>query len=101
MLKDKLAYLIKSLPDVPYDLGEIYSGNIPIDMNDTSRQLFFVFQPTVGAPVDEITVWMNGGPGCSSLEGFFQEMGRWVWLPGTLAPVENEYSWVNLTNMFW
>ena len=95
------AYFIESLPDVPFDLGEMYSGNIPIDMNDTSRQLFFVFQPTIGQPVDEITIWLNGGPGCSSLEGFFQENGRFLWESGTFAPVENPYSWVNLTNMLW
>jgi len=95
------AYFIESLPDVLFDLGEIYSGNIPIDMNDTSRQLFFVFQPTIGQPVDEITIWLNGGPGCSSLEGFFQENGRFLWQSGTYAPVENPYSWVNLTNMLW
>lgn len=51
--------------------------------------------------MDEVTIWLNGGPGCSSLEGFFQENGRFLWHPGTLAPVENPYSWVNLTNMLW
>lgn len=95
------AYFVKSLPDVPFDLGEMYAGNIPIDEGDLSRQLFFIFQPTIGEPVDEVTVWLNGGPGCSSLEGFFQENGRFLWYPGTFAPVENPYSWVNLTNMLW
>ncbi|KAH0364890.1 hypothetical protein KCU89_g18912, partial [Aureobasidium melanogenum] len=42
-----------------------------------------------------------GGPGCSSLEGFLQENGRFLWLPGTFAPTENPYSWINLTNMLW
>lgn len=70
-------------------------------MNDTSRTLFFVFAPTIGEPVDEVTIWLNGGPGCSSLEGFFQENGPYVWLPGTVAPARNPYSWVNLTNMLW
>jgi len=67
----------------------MYSGLIPISENNTSRALFFVFQPTIGKPVDEVTIWLNGGPGCSSLEGFFQEMGRFLWQPGTYAPVEN------------
>ncbi len=94
-------YAVKSLPDVKFDIGEMYSGLVPIDMNDASRALFFVFQPTIGAPVNEITIWLNGGPGCSSLEGFFQENGRFLWQPGMYAPVENPYSWVNLTNMLW
>jgi carboxypeptidase D len=92
---------VESLPDIPEDfMSEMYSGLMPINENDTSRALFFVFQPRVGGdPVDEITIWLNGGPGCSSLEGFFQENGliRWTW--GMYAPAINPYSWVNLTNM--
>ena len=80
------------MPDVDFDIGEMYSGLIPIDYSNTSEALFFVFQPTVGEPVDEVTIWLNGGPGCSSLEGFFQENGLFTWLPGTFAPVVNEYS---------
>lgn len=79
----------------------MYSGNVPIDLNNKSRTLFFAFYPKLGDPVDEVTIWLNGGPGCSSLEGFFQENGPFVWQPGTLAPVQNPYSWVNLTNMLW
>lgn len=40
--------------------------------------MFFIFQPTINEPVDEITIWFNGGPGCSSLEGFFQENGNFL-----------------------
>ena len=83
-------------------MTEMYSGLIPIHEGEPDRALFFVFQPRVGGPpVDEITIWMNGGPGCSSLEGFLQETGliRWTW--GQYTPTINPYSWVNLTNMLW
>jgi carboxypeptidase D len=79
----------------------MYSGLIPIDTEDPSRALFFVFQPTVGEPVDEITIWLNGGPGCSSLEAFFQENGLFIWGWGMYEPILNQYSWVNLTNVLW
>ena len=94
-------YFVQSLPDVPFDLGEMYSGLVPIDTNNKSRALFFLFEPKLGAPVDEITIWLNGGPGCSSLAGFFQENGRFLWQAGTYSPSINPYSWVNLTNMLW
>ena len=82
-------YKVTSLPDVNFDIGEMYSGLIPIDEKNASRALFFMFNPTIGNPVDEVTIWLNGGPGCSSLEGFFQENGKFLWQPGTFAPVEN------------
>ena len=82
-------YKITSLPDVNFDIGEMYSGLIPIDEKNASRALFFMFNPTIGNPVDEITIWLNGGPGCSSLEGFFQENGKFLWQPGTFAPAQN------------
>ncbi|KAF2259867.1 serine carboxypeptidase [Lojkania enalia] len=98
---DTAPYFVDSLPDLPFDLGEFYSGLIPIDMNNASRALFFIFQPTIGEPVDEITIWLNGGPGCSSLEGFLQEIGLFQWSWGEYAPHINPYSWVNLTNVLW
>lgn len=83
-------------------MTEMYSGLIPTNMDEPDeRALFYVFQPRVGPPVDEITIWMNGGPGCSSLEAFWQENGLIQWTWGQYSPTINQYSWVNLTNMLW
>ena len=43
----------------------------------------------------------NGGPGCSSLSGLLSENGPFTWESGTIAPTQNPYTWVNLTNMIW
>ncbi|KAF2842720.1 alpha/beta-hydrolase [Patellaria atrata CBS 101060] len=72
---DTRQYLVKSLPEFPFDIGEI----------NKSRALFYLFRPTVG---------------CSSLEGFFQANGLFTWGWGQYAP-ENPYPWVNLTNVLW
>jgi carboxypeptidase D len=40
-------------------------------------------------------------PGCSSLEGLLQENGPFIWQYGTVKPVPNPYTWVNLTNVVW
>lgn len=68
-------FRIKSLPSIPFDVGEMYSGLVPV-YDDPSRALFSVFAPKQGDPVDEIVIWLNGGPGCSSLAGFLQENVR-------------------------
>ena len=91
------------IPDVDFDVGESYAGLLPIstDANET-RQLYFWFFPSTNPEAtDEITIWLNGGPGCSSLEGLLQENGPFIWQYGTFKPVKNPYTWVNLTNMIW
>lgn len=66
----KFAVDSKKLPFIDFDFGESYSGLMPID--STGRELFFWFFPTQDAGANDITIWLNGGPGCSSLEGFFE-----------------------------
>ncbi|KAF7954285.1 hypothetical protein EAE96_005414 [Botrytis aclada] len=92
-----------AIPDVPFDAGESYAGLLPISKaaNET-RELYFWFYPSTNELAsDEILIWLNGGPGCSSLEGLIQENGPWIWQYGTYAPVQNPWTWVNLTNVVW
>lgn len=49
----------------------------------------------------QITIWLNGGPGCTSLAGLLQEHGPFLWQPGTSVPFQNPYSWNNLTNIVY
>jgi carboxypeptidase D len=92
-----------ALPNVDFNIGESYAGTLPITANASDEnQLWFWFFPSSNPAAEkEITIWLNGGPGCSSLDGLFQENGPFQWQPGTYAPVQNVYSWVNLTNMIW
>jgi len=72
------------LPDVNFDIGESYAGLLPVSTKPGEpRQLYFWFFPSAN-PLgqEEITIWLNGGPGCSSLEGFFQENGPVLWQYG-------------------
>ncbi|KAK5048565.1 hypothetical protein LTR84_005656 [Exophiala bonariae] len=91
------------VPMVDFDIGESYAGTLPIDGNSTNEnQLFFWFFPSDNPDAgDEITIWLNGGPGCSSLDGLLQEHGPFLWQSGTYAPQPNPFSFVNLTNMVY
>ncbi|EME41133.1 hypothetical protein DOTSEDRAFT_155813, partial [Dothistroma septosporum NZE10] len=67
-----------------------------------TRELFFWFWPSLNQSCPkEIAIWFNGGPGCSSLLGFIDENGPFMWQDGTAAPTRNSYDWRNLTNVMW
>ena len=75
---------------------------LPISDEPDVSELYFWFWPSDNSEADdEILIWLNGGPGCSSLEGFLQENGPFIWQYGTYRPVQNPYTWVNLTNVVW
>lgn len=63
------------LPNMTFaHIGESYAGLLPMDSSD--KELFFWFVPTENPDAsDEIVIWLNGGPGCSSLDGFLHENG--------------------------
>lgn len=92
-----------AIPDVDFDVGESYAGLLPISQksNETGQLYFWYFPSQNPLAQDEITIWLNGGPGCSSLEGLLQENGPFAWQSGTFKPVQNPYSWVNLMNVVW
>ncbi|KAK0386039.1 hypothetical protein NLU13_5876 [Sarocladium strictum] len=93
------------IPQVPFDIGESYAGILPIQEGGNAsdpNQLYFWFFPSQNpAAKKEIVIWLNGGPGCSSMEGLLQENGPFLWQPGTYTPAPNPYSWTNLTNVIY
>lgn len=90
------------IPEVDFDIGESYAGLLPISSAKNASELYFWFFPSENPDAaDEILIWLNGGPGCSSLEGLLQENGPFLWQYGTYKPVKNPYTWVNLTNVVW
>lgn len=91
-----------AIPDVHFDIGESYAGLLPISDKANASELFFWFVPSANELAgDEILIWLNGGPGCSSMEGFLQENGPFLWQYGTYLPVKNNWAWSNLTNVVW
>lgn len=83
----------------PSNSSYTYSNSTNSSSTDESGLFFWFFPSTNVNASDEITIWLNGGPGCSSMLGLLQENGPFLWQPGTYRPYANPYSWVNLTNM--
>ncbi|KAH8671597.1 Alpha/Beta hydrolase protein [Xylariales sp. PMI_506] len=92
-----------AIPDVDWDVGESYAGRLSItDDPEGEDQFYFWFFPSTNALAkDEIIIWLNGGPGCSSLEGLLQENGPFLWQYGTFQPVPNPWSWNRLSNIVY
>ena len=76
-----------------------YSGYVDIAENE---HIFFWFfearnQDPTTAP---LTVWINGGPGSSSMIGLFQELGPCM-IDEKMNVVYNPYAWNNASNMIF
>ncbi|KAJ3317461.1 hypothetical protein HDV06_001548 [Boothiomyces sp. JEL0866] len=70
------AYKVGELPSV-WDIPPSYSGLIPIATTKQEKSIFFwYFEAQV--PLEEnppLIIWLQGGPGSSSMIGLFYEMG--------------------------
>jgi cathepsin A (carboxypeptidase C) len=70
-----------------------YSGYLDDEAND--KHLFYWFFESRNDPKnDPVVLWLNGGPGCSSLTGLFLELGPSS-LDKNLKLHRNPYAWNN------
>lgn len=88
------------LPGLRHELRQkLYSGYLKVSK---TRYLRYAFVESEHDPQeDPIILWLNGGPGCSSLEGLFLENGPWkVVFKGDYLE-ENQNSWTQFANMLY
>ena len=50
---------------------------------------------------DPVVIWLNGGPGCSSLLGLFTENGPFIFDDGEYAIKPNPYPWNLRANLLY
>lgn len=82
---------LPGLPDTPN--FAMYSGylNIP---NSNGKSLHYVLVESQNDPsTDPLILWLNGGPGCSSMDGLFYEHGPYIFPPDSNVLVRNQYAW--------
>ncbi|KHN97401.1 carboxypeptidase Y precursor [Metarhizium album ARSEF 1941] len=65
-----------------------------LDDTEQDKHLFYwFFESRNDASKDPVVLWLNGGPGCSSFIGLFDELGPATIRKPDLVPVNNPYSW--------
>jgi len=88
-----------SLPDAPPFNSSTYSGYLTIS---ESKSLHYVFTESLNDPsTDPVVIWLNGGPGCSSILGFMQENGPLAVDDGETVIKANPFPWNKEANMLW
>ncbi|XVF21277.1 hypothetical protein REPUB_Repub12eG0076500 [Reevesia pubescens] len=83
-----------------------YSGYVNIDQS-RGKNLFYYFVESERKPSeDPVVLWLNGGPGCSSFDGFVYEHGPFNFeaakTKGSLPQLHlNQYSWSKVSNIIY
>ena len=78
-----------------------FSGYLDLYENSTKKIHYMFVDSQNNNETDPLLIWLNGGPGCSSMLGFLQENGPWVIEDGADSFHENEFSWNTFANVLY
>ncbi|CAB3399234.1 unnamed protein product [Caenorhabditis bovis] len=91
---------ISSIPNLvePFRSNH-YVGYLNIS---STKQLFYWYVESENKPEkDPLVLWLNGGPGCASLEGLFIEMGPFRVRNAGKRVERNPWTWNRLANIIY
>ena len=93
---------ITSLPGYSGELKyNQYSGYLD-GSEDGNIQLHYWFVESQNDPQsDPLVLWLNGGPGCSSMDGMLSEHGPLLVDESGDSLIENPYAWNLFANMIY
>ena len=94
---------ILSLPGWDGDLpSKLYSGYLDLPGGKKHIHYWLIMSESNSASTDPVTVWLNGGPGCSSLDGLVYEHGPFRFDPQNPSKlVRFNYTWAKHSNMLY
>ncbi|KAJ6589260.1 alpha/beta-hydrolase [Mycena capillaripes] len=96
------------LPNVTGPIARSFAGNVGVNRADhpNATLFFWAFEKANGtltsnaSDTDPWIIWLNGGPGSSSMIGLMTENGP-LQVTGTFSIVQNNFSWNKLADTFW
>jgi carboxypeptidase D len=100
--KSAADYYVHSLPGAPADeqLRTMYAGHIEVTPQHHGNLFFWLYKNRHIGDRHRLVIWLNGGPGCSSMDGALMEVGPYrVAKDGTLRV--NDGSWDEFANLLF
>lgn len=94
---------ISNLPGLNFNFtNDMYSGylNLPASFNDTFLHYWLIRSENNNSN-DPLILWLNGGPGCSSMIGLFTEHGPFRPSKDGTQLYENVYAWTKIANVLY
>ncbi|KAG8488740.1 hypothetical protein CXB51_016627 [Gossypium anomalum] len=94
--------LITKLPGQPDVNFRQFAGYIDVDENVVGRSLFYYFVEAEKDPMTQpLTIWLTGGPGCSSVGDGFGSVGPFIVTKDAHALQTNFFSWNKVSNLLF
>ncbi|KAI9780865.1 MAG: Cell death protease [Geoglossum umbratile] len=94
-------YFVHSLPGAPDGpLLKMHAGHIEIDPHINANLFFWHFQDRHIANRQRTVIWLNGGPGCSSMDGALMEIGPYR-MKDDAHLEDNPGSWAEFANLLF
>ncbi|KAJ5248687.1 hypothetical protein N7468_000138 [Penicillium chermesinum] len=94
-------YYVRDLPGAPTGPAlKMHAGHIEVDAENNGNLFFWHFQNQHIANRQRTVIWLNGGPGCSSMDGALMEVGPYR-LKNDHTLTINEGSWDEFANLLF
>ncbi|PWZ45815.1 Serine carboxypeptidase 1 [Zea mays] len=83
-----------------------YAGYVTVDEHVGSKLFYYLVESERDPARDPVVLWLNGGPGCSSMDGFVYEHGPFNFesggSSGNLPKLHlNPYSWSKVSSVIY
>uniref|UniRef100_A0A914UYG0 Carboxypeptidase n=1 Tax=Plectus sambesii TaxID=2011161 RepID=A0A914UYG0_9BILA len=93
---------ITNLPGVSFNTNfKQYSGYLNANPQGTWKLHYWLVESQGNAATDPLILWLNGGPGCSSVGGMFEELGPFYPERDGNSLYENVFSWNKVANVLF
>lgn len=83
-----------------------FGGYVTVDPEHNRNLYYYMVMSERDPASDPVVLWINGGPGCSSFDGFIYEHGPFLYRYtdpsfSNIELVENPYSWSKVATIIY